>query len=290
MTGFGKGEASGKLGRLTVEVRTVNHRYYDISARIPNHLNQLEDRIKSYAHKYIKRGKVNFFLLYRHAGNDLDAVKLNHESVEKYYRIIKRLKAKFGLKGDIKLSDLLSFPDVIMREEKEYDPSTIWPLLETAMKHALLECVRMRQKEGKALSKDLSQRIDAVSRALNQIERFIPRLVAENKGRMDSKISRMLKKQDIEVDKSRLATEVAIFARQSDVSEEITRAKSHLKVLKESIFAKQEVGRRLDFLLQELQREINTLGAKANHVKISRPVVDIKSEIEKMREQVQNVE
>jgi len=290
MTGFGKGESKGKFGRFIVEIRTVNHRYFDVSSRIPNSLTMLEDRIKNYVHKHIRRGKVNLFLSHRMLEKGIGSAKLNDEAIEKYYKMLNKIKRRFKLKDDIKLPYIISFPDVIMQEQPEYEPSSMWPVLEGAVKKAVLGCNRMREKEGRALYKDLAKRIGKISECVNKISRLVPEIVSDYKTRLDSSIEEILKRQQYDVDRKRLETELAVFARQSDVSEEITRAKSHLKALKDTLSSTKEAGRRLDFILQELQREINTLGSKASSVKISRLVVDIKSEMEKMREQAQNIE
>lgn len=290
MTGFGKGEAKGRLGRLTAEVRTVNHRYFDLSSRMPNSLSQLEGRIKNYIHRYVRRGKVNLSLSLRRDEKGPDSVKIDDQAVEKYYRILSRVKNKFRLKDEIRLSHMLSFPDVIIQEHPEYDPSSVWTVVAQAVKKAVLDCDRMRAKEGRALYKDLGKRIDRVVNSLSKISDLAPGLVADYKAKLDSRIKSLVKRRDYKMDSSRLETELAIFARQCDVSEEITRARSHLKALKQTLDSSSEAGRRLDFILQELQREINTLGSKAGSVRISGLVVDIKSEIEKMREQTQNVE
>jgi len=290
MTGFGRGESSGKVGIFTVEIRTVNHRYFDLASRIPNSLSRLEDKIKNFINRYIKRGKVNFALSHRKSGRGLDSIKLDEEAVEKYYKILNKIKKKFNLKDDINLSSMLSFTDVIVHEQPEYDYSSMWPVIEGALKKAVERCNRMREKEGRVLYNDFIERVDKISSSINKISRLIPALVSEYKNKLDSRIKDILKGRDYGIDRSRLETELAIFARQCDVSEEITRAKSHLSAIKDTVGSKKEAGRRLDFILQELQREINTLGSKAGGVKISKIVLDIKGEIEKMREQAQNVE
>ncbi|NQT75130.1 MAG: YicC family protein [Candidatus Omnitrophica bacterium] len=290
MTGFGKGESKGRFGRFLVEIRTVNHRYFDVSSRMPNSLSALEDKIKNYTHKYIRRGKVNVSLLHRKSEKAIDSIRLDDEAIARYYKMLTRIKKRFRLKDDIKLSHIFSFPDVIVQEQPERDASAIWPSLEQAIKKAILDCNRMRVKEGRALYKDLRQRIETISGSIDKISRLVPKIVSEYKDKLDSRIKSLLKKRAYDIDDRRLETELAIFAKQSDVSEEITRAKSHLDALRNTLSSTKEAGRRLDFILQELQREINTLGSKTGSVKISRLVVDIKSETEKMREQVQNVE
>lgn len=290
MTGFGKGEAGGKFGRFRAEIRTVNHRYFDVSSRMPNSLAMLEDRIKNYLHKYIKRGKVNFSLSHRKGEKDIDTVRLDYEKIGKYYKMLNRIKMKFRLKDDIKLSNILSFPDVIIREEPLYDAGSVWHVVERAVKKAVLDCNRMREREGRALYKDLMKRTTRISGFIDRISSLAPRVIYDYRDKLDSRIKDILKKRAYDIDRPRLETELAIFARQCDVSEEITRFKIHLKALRNSLASINETGRRMDFLLQELQREINTLGSKAGEAKISRLVIDIKSEIEKIREQAQNVE
>jgi uncharacterized protein (TIGR00255 family) len=204
--------------------------------------------------------------------------------------MLKTLKSKFKLQDDIKLSHLLSFPDLIAQDQPEHDANAMWPAIEKAVKAASLNCNKMREKEGRALYKDISRRIRKISDSIDGICAIIPGLVADYKRKLEEKIIELLEGKSYVIDRQRLETELAIFAKQSDVSEELTRAKSHLAALKETLLLTTEAGRRLDFILQELQREINTLGSKISSTKISRSVVDIKSEIEKIREQAQNIE
>ena len=290
MTGFGKGESSSKFGNFIVEIRTLNHRYFDVSSRIPGALANLEDRIKKYIHEDIKRGRVNFSLSFRKSEKDIDSTELNHEAIEKYYKMLSRTKKKLCLKDDVQLSHLLSFPDVIIHGERQYNIDAAWPVVKEAVKKAMLDCNRMRIAEGKVIYQDLTGRINKISRSINQVSKLAPKVVLSHKAKLDSKIKSILKGSGYDIDRSRLETELAIFAKQSDVSEELTRAKSHIVSLKTALDASKETGRRIDFILQELQREINTLGSKIGSVKISHFVVDIKSEIEKIREQAQNIE
>jgi uncharacterized protein (TIGR00255 family) len=288
MTGFGKGEVKSKSGVFTVEIRTVNHRYFDLSSKIPNGLMLLEDRIKELLNKDIKRGKVNLFLSHRAPEKESDSITFDKEAVDKYRRILTELKKRLGTKEDIKLSHILSFADVIVHEQKSLDIDVIWASVKEAVARAASECNKMREAEGKALYKDFSARLTSISSHLDSVSGLAPGVVAEYKRKLDSRIKDIVK--DKTIDETRLETELAIFAKQCDISEELTRAKSHLEGFKKAIEAGEEAGRKLDFILQELNREINTLGAKANDIKISRLVINIKSELEKMREQVQNVE
>lgn len=288
MTGFGKAEVKSKSGVFTVEIRTVNHRYFDLSSKIPNGLMLLEDRIKELLNKDIKRGKVNLFLSHRSIEKELESITFDKEAVDKYCRILGEIKKRLGTKEDIKLSHILSFTDVIVHEEKCLDIDGIWPSVKEAAAKAVSDCNKMREREGKALYKDFSARLSKISSYIDTVSELAPAVVEEYKRKLDSRIKDIVKAQPI--DEARLETELAIFAKQCDISEELTRAKSHLEGFKKAIETGEEAGRKLDFILQELNREINTLGAKANDIKISRIVINIKSELEKLREQAQNVE
>ena len=288
MTGFGKGEAKNKAGIFTIELRTVNHRYFDLSSKIPNSFMFLEDRIKELLNKNIKRGKANLFLSYRSLGKESADITFDKQAVDKYYKILAEIKKRTGVKEEIKLSHILSFADVIVRDEKSFDMDAIWASAKEAVTKAVYDCNKMREAEGKALYKDFSARITKISSYIDTVADMSPLVVEEYKRKLDSRIKDIVK--DNKIDEARLETELALFAKQCDISEEIIRIKSHLDGFRKAIETGEEAGRKLDFILQELNREINTLGAKANDIKISRIVINIKSELERMREQAQNVE
>lgn len=288
MTGFGKGEAKGKSGAFTVEIRTVNHRYFDLSSKVPNGMAILEDRIKELLRKDIKRGKINLFLSHRSPEKDTGSITVDKDAVNKYYKILSEIKKRINIKEEVRISHILSFPDVIVREQKSFDMEAAWVTIKKAVIKAASDCNKMRAREGKALYEDLSLRVSRISGYVDSVSGLAPGVVVEYKRKLDSRIKDIANNQAI--DGARLETELAIFAKQCDVSEEITRAKSHLEGMIKALNEGEEAGRKLDFILQELNREINTLGAKANDIKISRIVINIKSELEKMREQAQNVE
>ncbi|MBU4342517.1 MAG: YicC family protein [Candidatus Omnitrophica bacterium] len=290
MTGFGKGETGSKFGSFIVEIRTVNHRFFDVSSRIPNSLNQLEDKVKHLVHGYVRRGKVNLSLMHKKSEKNFKSVKLDEEAISRYYQLLKKVRNGFKIKDDIKLSHILSFPDVFVQEQEEHDLNLLWPIIEKTVAKAAIDCNKMREKEGRALYRDLSKRIEEVSHCIKKIAGLAPGVVSQQKHKLDARVRAIMKRRNYDIDKARIETEIALFARQCDVTEEITRARSHIAALRNALNSSKEAGRRLDFILQELQREVNTLGSKAGDVKISRLVVDIKSEIEKIREQVQNVE
>ena len=288
MTGFGKGETKSKSGVFTVEIRTVNHRYFDLSSKIPNSLVLLEDRIKELLNKDIKRGKVNLFLSHRASEKDSGLITFDKQAIDKYYKILAEVKKRLDIKEEIKLSHILSFTDVIIHEERGFDIDAMWVFIKEAAVKAVSDCNKMREREGKALYKDFSARITRISNYIDTVSGMAPSVVAEYKSRLDARIKDIVKNKAI--DQTRLETELALFAKQCDISEELTRIKSHLEGFRKALEAGKEAGRKLDFILQELNREINTLGAKANDIKITRIVINIKSELEKMREQAQNVE
>jgi len=288
MTGFGKGEVRGKLGIFTAEVRTVNHRYFDFSAKLPNSLMLLEDRAKELLNRDIKRGKISLFLSHRAPEKTSSGMAIDKQAVDKYYKLLSDVRKRTGIKEEISLSHIFSFSDIIIHEQTDMDIDSVWISVKEAVKKAASECAKMREREGKALYKDFSSRLSTIAGYIDTISGLVPGVVAEYKNRLDIKIKDIAGNKAI--DAARLETELALFAKQCDVSEEITRIKSHLDGFKKVIDAGEEAGRKLDFILQELNREINTLGAKANDIKISRIVINVKSELEKMREQAQNVE
>lgn len=288
MTGFGKGESKGKSGAFTVEIRTVNHRYFDLSSKVPNGLMLLEDRIKEFLHKDIKRGKVNFFLSHRPVEKESGSITFDKKAVDKYRRILADIKKRAGIKEEIQLSHILSFTDVIVHEQKGLDIDAMWASIKEAMAKAVSDCNKMREREGKALYKDIFSRVEKIAGNIDAISEMAPAVVLEYKRKLDSRVKEIAKDKDI--DGGRLETELALFAKQCDVSEEVARFKSHVDGLVKALDAGEEAGRKIDFILQELNREINTLGAKANDIKISRIAISIKSELEKIREQAQNVE
>jgi uncharacterized protein (TIGR00255 family) len=288
MTGFGKGESRSRFGRFTVELRTVNHRYFDLSSKIPNGLALLEDRTKELLHRFIKRGKVNLFVSHHSDERNYDLVSFDEKAVDKYGKMLSAIKKRLKIQDEIKLSHILSFSDVIIQEQKEIEIEAVWPSVKDALEKAIQDCNKMREREGRALYKDLVKRIKKISGCLGRISELAPEVVKDYKRKLDARIQDIVKNKAI--DEARLEIEVALFAKQCDISEELARAKSHLDGLDKLLKRDDEAGRKLDFILQELNRETNTLGAKANDIKISKLVIEIKSELEKMREQVQNIE
>lgn len=288
MTGFGRGEARGKYGTIVVEIRTLNHRFFEPLLRLPNHFSFFEGRMKEYLQKKIKRGRINLYLTYERKKGE-DSVSVDKVLVRKYRKVICDLKKELGLKSDIAIGELLAlFPGIIVHQETEVKIEQCWPGVKKAMASALETALRMRITEGRSLYKDFIQRVNAISVNVVQIRGRVPAVVTEYKRKLTARVKEL--KSLPGFDRGRLEEEVAIFAKNCDVTEEIIRLAAHLNNFKKGLDKKGEVGRELDFITQELHREINTVGSKANDFKISQWVIKVKSEIEKVREQVQNIE
>lgn len=288
MTGFGRGEGRGKYGTIVVEIRTLNHRFFEPLLRLPNHFSFFEGRIKEYLQKKIKRGRINLSLTYERKGSE-DTVSVDKVLVRKYHKIVCELKEELGLKGEIEIGELLTlFPGMIIHQETEVKIEKIWGAVSKALSSALEAALKMRIAEGKSLYKDFVKRTDLISGNVAQIKKRLPVVVRGYKRKLTLRVKEL--KSLPGFNRGRLEEEVAIFAKNCDVTEEITRLAAHLNNFRKALDKKEEVGRELDFIAQELYREINTVGSKANDFTISRWVIKVKSEIEKIREQVQNIE
>jgi uncharacterized protein (TIGR00255 family) len=288
MTGFGKGRSVNRIGMLTVEIRSLNHKYFDVICRLPNHLSVFEDRVRDYVKKRIRRGRINLFVSWESKQKGKAPFSLNLHLAKKYQQELLKLKKSLHLKDDLGITQIISFPDVIVHEQHKEDLRHIWPYLKKALDKALNRLNRMREAEGKRLARDLNERIKRINFYLKNIETQIPRVLALYRKRLLEKVKQLSGTKKL--DQGRVAEEVALFARNSDVSEELTRIKSHLKGVKTALRNQKEAGKEMDFIAQEMFREANTIGSKANDFRISRWVIKIKSQIEKMREQLQNVE
>jgi uncharacterized protein (TIGR00255 family) len=288
MTGYGKGQSISKLGTITVEIRSLNHKYFDIASRLPNHLAVFEDRVRDYLKKKIKRGRVNLFVSWESKEKAQAPFSVDLNLARRYNRELLKLKKSLRLKDDLRITEIAFLPDVIVYEQKKENLSRIWPQLKKGLDCALDKLIRMREAEGRSLARDLMKRAKKIRYYLGNIENQLPKVIAGYRKNLFQKVKALsgIKRPN----QDRIAEEVALFVRSSDVSEELTRLKSHLKAFREALGKQQEAGKELDFIAQELFREANTIGAKASNVRISRWVIKIKSQIEKMREQLQNVE
>lgn len=288
MTGYGRSEGQHKGRSLVVELRSVNHRYCDVMIRLPKHLAPLEETVKKKVQSRFARGHIEVSVNFNGAGSSPKRFKLDLDSADACYQILKKLKKEFDLPGEIDLGLLSHFKEMITLVEPVEKIELIAPLLYKSLDKAMASLEKMRKEEGRALAGDLSARLQALSKMLSLIRVREKEAIASYHQRLQARVSELSK--GIAVDPTRLAQEVAIFAERSDISEETARLKTHLEQFQKMMQKDEAVGRALDFLLQEMNREINTIGSKANDVTISLEVVGMKSELEKIREQVQNIE
>lgn len=287
MTGFGRAEKTVEGYTVKVNLKSVNHRYMDIAVKVPKYYTFMEDKIRQEAPKYISRGKVEVFVsLERTEGSDKTVV-LDQAVAANYISALKSLK-KLGLKDDVKISTIAQYHDIFKLESNEADEEFISNLILEVFSEAAEDFVNMRINEGKNMEQDILSHLDTLAENLALVEERYPKIVEEYRNRLMSKISEVL--ADKNVDETRIVTEAAIFADKTDIGEETVRLRSHIKEFKKAIVTDLPIGKKLDFMIQEMNRETNTMGSKANDVEISKIIVNMKSEIEKIREQIQNIE
>lgn len=289
MTGFGRGDASTAQGKIQIEIRTVNHRFFEISSRLPENLLIFEDRIRTEIAKKVKRGKVNLSLTYENPKRSNPKLVINKPLAKKYKGLLLDLRRSLSLNDQINFSQIIAFPGVISIEDKPKDDAEIWPYIKSALGAAVGGLMKMREKEGKSLVADIIGREKTILKNITIIERRSKLALKEYRVHLLRKIKE-LSSGKINLDKGRIELEVALFAKSSDISEELTRIKAHLKSFEETITKQDEVGRKLDFISQELHREINTVGQKTSDYRIAQLAIAVKGEVEKIREQIQNVE
>ncbi len=288
MTGFGKAVVKSKQGTVIVEMRALNHKFFELSPKLPNGLSQFEDKLKGIIHQKVRRGKVYLNIELNDQKNGAQRISINRDMARRYNSELARLKKLLGLKGEVRLDRLISLPGVIVTDVARPNSQRAMPRVKEALKKALDELIKDREKEGKALCKDLTKRVANIRAAVEHIDERAALSVVKYKNHLINRIKELTGTKN--VDKGRLAQEVALFAKNSDVSEELTRLDSHLISFKDSLRVHAEVGKKLDFIAQELHREANTIASKCSDFKISKSVIQVKSEIEKIREQVKNVE
>ncbi|AOT68423.1 YicC/YloC family endoribonuclease [Geosporobacter ferrireducens] len=289
MTGFGRGEARDDARQFIVEMKSVNHRYNDIVVRMPKRLSYLEEKVKDLIKDEIKRGRVELYISLEDIGEGNTDISLNSPLAEKYLTCLKGLRDQFQVTDDISVSLLARFPDIIKIETAEEDEDQLWLCLKEASQKALQCLMDMRRDEGKKLAEDIGNRCTYISGIIEIIEKRAPQVVLEYKEKLRERVNELLE-DSAQIDETRLSTEVVIYADKSSITEEIVRLNSHIYQLRKTLTEKQAVGRKLDFLIQEMNREVNTIGSKSNDLEIVNHVVELKSELEKIREQVQNIE
>ena len=288
MTGFGRCETSTVDRKIIVEMKSVNHRYCDISIKMPKKLSFFEAGIRNLLKQYIQRGKVDVFITYEDYTENKVCVKYNEDVAREYYRNLKQLGEDFNLENDINVSSLSRYPEVFTLEEQTIDEKELWSIIEVTIKNASEKFVETRIAEGEHLKEDLFQKLDAMLAMVSDIEERSPQILSEYREKLTAKVSELL--GDTKLDDSILATELTVFADKICVDEETVRLVSHIKNTKLTLEEGGSIGRKLDFIAQEMNREANTILSKANDLAVSNMAIDIKTEIEKIREQIQNIE
>ncbi len=288
MTGFGRGEGDTALGRLLVESRCVNHRYCDINIKLPKRLTSFETRIKEIIRSQVSRGRIDVSFRLDATGEDKVQLNIDFHLAEQYCQALQSLKERFQLEGEITLEMLAGAKDLITAKEEAGDVEPYWQEVVLILKRSFQEMDDMKRAEGELLVKDLQQRLERIDRELEEIRKQFPSRFESYRNRLRERLQSLL--GGIELDVHRFQQEIAFLAERTDITEEIVRAKSHLVQFAMLLKGEDPVGRKMDFLLQEIHREVNTISAKVNDAEVSQRVVEIKSELEKIREQVQNIE
>ncbi len=288
MTGYGRAETADAERKVVVEVRSVNHRFSEVVIRMPKELSPLEERIRGLVQARVSRGRVDVAVTREAFGGRRRRVEVDRELAVSYFSRLKELGETLGLRAQAKLDLIARLPDVFTIAEVPEDLERLWETLSPVVDQAIEAMLAMREREGARLRTDLLDRLQLIEDHTAAIEERAPQTVEEYRRRLADRVREIL--PGVEIDEGRLATEVVLFAERSNVTEEIVRLKSHLAQMRQSLDQSDAVGRRLDFLLQEMNREINTIGSKASDGQVAKVVIEVKSELEKIREQVQNIE
>ena len=290
MTGFGRSEVTEKDRKFMVEMRAVNHRYLEVSVKLPKKLMAFEADIRNVMKKYIERGKVDVFVSLEDYSSTGETVRYNSALAHEYMKYLTEMADEFGITNDIRLSVLSRFPDVFTMEDEGSDEEELWEALEKAVKGACEKLVEARTREGEDLRTDLLEKLDDMASHVDFIEERSPAIVEEYRKKIEDKLRDMLKTLDVQADEGRIVTEVTLYADKICVDEEIVRLKSHVKAMKDALTAGGPCGRKLDFIAQEMNREANTTLSKSGDLALSDRAIELKTLIEKIREQIQNVE
>lgn len=288
MTGFGRSEFADARHKFTVEIKSVNHRYLDMNIKMPKKLNFFESAVRSLLKEYIERGKVDVYITYEDYTEDNFALKYNAGLAGEYLKYLNQMAEQFGLENDVRVSTLSKYPDVFVMEEQTPDEEELWSGLEKALRMACEQFVESRKAEGEHLKTDLFEKLTNMLTYVDFIEERSPEILKDYRMRLEEKVRELL--GDRQMDDARIASEVTIYADKVCVDEETVRLRSHIKTAKDTLEAGGSVGRKLDFIAQEMNREANTILSKANNLEISDTGISLKTDIEKVREQIQNIE
>ena len=288
MTGFGRCEVLKDSRKFTVELKSVNHRYLDVNIRMPKKLNFFETSIRTLLKSYADRGKVDIFITYEDLSQSQVSVKYNAALAAEYLKYLNQMAEEFSLDNDVRVSTLSRYPEVFTMEECSEDEDELWNGLKEALEGAFSQFVEMRTKEGERLKEDILLKLDLLSEQIRFIEERSPQIIAEYRTKLEEKMRELL--EDTQIDDNRIAAEVILFADKICTDEEVVRLKSHIQHMKETLEESNGIGRKLDFIAQEMNREANTILSKANDLDISNRAISLKTEIEKIREQMQKIE
>lgn len=288
MTGYGRGVKATSAYSFTIDIKSINHRYLEMYFKIPRQYSFLEDKLRRDLSAKVARGKIEVIITIEKFLSNEILVKLNRPLLTSYFKAINDLTTEFNIQGTADLTTILNLPDVMQTVQPAEDQEQLETLAGEALGEAINNLTKMRRLEGEQLVKDLNEKLENLNEFQRQIAELSPEMVSDYRVRLVKRIQELT--DGIEIDPNRLATEVAIFADKSDINEELVRIGSHLKHFYTTLELTEPVGRKLDFIVQELNREINTIGSKANDLRISQIVIQFKSELEKIREQIQNIE
>lgn len=288
MTGYGKGVSKRDGKTITIEIKTVNHRFLDCNIKLPRNFLFVEDRVKKAVSSAISRGHVDLYLTYEQSSTDEGAYTVDLELANNYLTAVRQLENGTGLANDVTLSTLLRVGDIVTRQQSVEDEDLLAEMTLEAASEALVNLKVMREKEGQSQKADIASKLGTIEACLDRIKEFAPKVVEDYRALLNARIAEVV--EPSLVDKQRLATEVALYADHCAIDEEITRLSTHISNMRSLLEATEPVGRKMDFLVQEFNRETNTIGSKANDMRITKEVLAIKNEIEKMREQAANIE
>jgi uncharacterized protein (TIGR00255 family) len=287
MTGFGRSKTDSDLFSVNVEVKTVNHRFCEFNIRMPRQLLKIEDKMKKILNQHVRRGRVEIYVSIDGESTVTRKVHVDWKLMEEYYQFIRATREKYGIEGNVTLQDLLTRSELIHIEESEAGNEELEDLVLSATEEAVLLLKQMRMAEGEELRKDLLASLSQLNINVTELQDYAPAVLQMYKERLTKRMQEFVNGQ---IDETRILTEVAVFADKADINEEITRLKSHIGQFMQTLNDIEPIGRKLDFLVQEMNREANTIGSKANNAMIAKKVVEIKSLLEKLKEQVQNIE
>ncbi len=288
MTGFGRYELINEKLKLTVELKSVNHKYLDLSIKMPRKFNLFENNIRNLLKKYAVRGKIDLFITYEDLCDEQKSLRYNSSLAQEYYKYYLKIQQDIGIAEEIKPSVIARCMDVLVLEEQESDEEELWAVLSEVLEKAFSSFKDSRTKEGEALKNNILEKLDDMDKITDYIEGYLPQIIAEYRAKLEDKVKEFL--ENSLIDEARIAAEVTIYADKVAIDEELVRLKTHIKHMRDILNAGGEVGRNLDFLAQEMNRESNTILSKSNNINITNSGIELKTCIEKIREQVQNIE